>query len=132
MDVKTRIEAIYADYANRNIAGVLDAIPDDFCFEWPVDPAHAAYAGVCGTKAELLAQLQSLAERFTFNRYAATNIVVDGDRVAAQVALNLTSHQTGDTFDATIAHFWTFESGTPVKLVEYMDSALMKHQCGTG
>jgi ketosteroid isomerase-like protein len=35
---------------------------------------------------------------------------------------------TGRRFSATIAHFWSFEDGIPVQLVEYMDTALMARQ----
>ena len=49
-------------------------------------------------------------------------------RAAAQLQLDLTSVATGRRFSATIAHFWSFEDGIPVQLVEYMDTALMARQ----
>lgn len=129
MTIKETVEKIYNDYEKGNLPGVMEAIPDDFCFEWPFESRHAPYSGICSNKAELISQLQSLADDFQFNSYSATNIVAEGDKVAAQISLNLTSNKTGDTFEATIAHFWTFENSKPVKLVEYMDTAMMKHQC---
>lgn len=129
MDVRKKIEKIYKDYEDRNLPGVLSAIPDDFCFEWPFDPETARYSGTCRCKNDFLIQLEDLAKNFEFKKYSASNIIVEGDRVAAQISLSLTSRKTGDTFDTTIAHFWTFNNGRPVKLVEYMDTALMAHQC---
>jgi len=129
MSIRNIVQNIYENYQNRNLQAVLDALPDDFCFEWPFDSSHAKYSGVCHTKVELFAQLEKMAADFEFNSYKATHILTDGDNAAAQVSLNVTSRKTGDTFDASIAHFWTFENGNPVKLTEYMDTALMRYQC---
>ena len=130
MNIEQKVAQIYLDYKNRNLTGALDKLPDDFCFEWPFDSKFARYAGVCKNKKEFLSQLEELAVHFEFNNYSASNIIVEGNRAAAQVDLNMTSKKTGDRFDATIAHFWTFENNEPVRLVEYMDTALMKHQSG--
>ena len=128
MSISETIEQLYRDYENRNLEGIFAAIPDDFCFEWPFDPKLTRYNGMCNCKEDLLTKLEDMANNFKFNSYAATNIIVEGDKAAAQVELNLTSKKTGETFDATIAHFWTFEDEKPISLVEYMDTALMKHQ----
>jgi ketosteroid isomerase-like protein len=128
MSIRGTVDQIYRDYENRNIEGIFAAIPDDFCFEWPFDAKFARYTGVCNCKKDLFGKLEDLANNFEFNSYAATNIIVEDNKVAAQVELNLTSKKTGETFDATIAHFWTFEDEKPISLIEYMDTAMMKHQ----
>lgn len=58
-----------------------------------------------------------------FHSYRPTTILVDGDHAAAE--LELTSVKTRQRFPAKIAHFWSFEDGIPVHLVEYMDTALI-------
>lgn len=83
----------------------MNLLPEDFSFHWPVDEKVAKYAGNYSTKTDLLVQLSDLADNFEFNKYKAVNILVDGNRAAAQVELNLTSKKTGDSFDATLAHF---------------------------
>ncbi len=130
MSIREKITQIYLDYENRDLESVLGAIPDNFCFEWPVDKEHARYSGVCNNKQELVTQLTDLEENFEFHRYSPTNIIVEGNKAAAQIHLKLTSHKTGETFEATVAHFWTFENDEPVKLLEYMDTALITHQSG--
>jgi ketosteroid isomerase-like protein len=130
MDVKDTIVQLYRDYENRKLENVLNALPPDFCFEWPFDPRTARYSGICRSKDELLAELADLAANFQFNEYRATDIVVEGDRAAAQIQLDLTSVKTGRRFPARIAHFWSFRNGVPVHLVEYMDTALMAEQSG--
>ena len=56
---------------------------------------------------------------------SSTTILVDGDHAAAELELELTSVKTRQLFPAKIAHFWSFEDGIPVHLVEYMDTALI-------
>jgi ketosteroid isomerase-like protein len=130
MDLQQTVAQLYRDYESRNLTKVLDSLPDDFCFEWPFDPGTARYSGTCRSKAELLEQLKDIAENFQFNAYRATDILVDGDRGAAQLELDLTSRKTGRRFSTRIAHFWSFKDGIPVHLVEYTDTALIANESG--
>lgn len=123
MDVRETITQLYRDYEARNLEKILAALPDDFVFEWPHDPNTNRYAGICCNKSELVQHLTDLAEHFQFNAYHATNILVDGDRAAAQLQLDLTSLTTRRSFSTSIAHFWQFKDGIPVHLVEYSDTA---------
>jgi ketosteroid isomerase-like protein len=126
MDIRETITQLYRDYESRNVEAVLNALPDDFRFEWPFDRNRARYAGTCNNKAELLQKLSDLEANFEFTKYQVKGkILVDGDRAAARLELGLTSKKTGHSFEATIAHFWLFKAGIPVCLVEYMDTALM-------
>ena len=130
MDTRQTITQLYRDYESRDMARVLAGLPDDFCFEWASDPATARYAGICRGKRELVEALEDIAENFEFNAYRATNILVDGDRAAAQLTLDLTSKLTGRRFSAKLAHFWEFKDGVPIHLVEYMDTALIASESG--
>ena len=130
MDIRQTITQLYRDYESRNLTNILASLPDDFCFEWPFDPSTARYSGICHSKSELLEQLNDIAKNFEFNAYRATNILVDGDRAAAQLELDLTSVKTGRRFSTRIAHFWSFKNGIPVRLVEYTDTALIANESG--
>ena len=130
MDIRQTITQLYRDYESRNMDNILASLPDDFCFEWPFDPRTARYSGTCHTKAELLGQLNDIAKNFQFDAYRATDILVDGDRAAAQLQLDLTSVKTGRRFSTRIAHFWSFKDGIPVHLVEYTDTALIAQESG--
>jgi ketosteroid isomerase-like protein len=132
-DVRATITALYSDYQSRHLDKVLDGLPEDFCFEWASDPATARYSGICHGKSELVEQLNDIAANFEFNAYRPMHILVDGDRAAAELELELTSIGSGVTrrkFSARIAHFWEFTNGRPTKLVEYMDTALIASESG--
>jgi ketosteroid isomerase-like protein len=108
MDTRQTITQLYRDYENRDLEKILAALPDDFVFEWPHDPSTARYPGICHNKDELLHHLTDIAASFQFTAYHATNILVDGDRAAAQLQADVTSVATGRSFPAMIAHFWSF------------------------
>jgi ketosteroid isomerase-like protein len=72
--------------------------------------------------------MREIAEKFEFHSYRPMNILVDGDHAAAELQVELTSRTTGQRFRARVAHFWSFEDGIPVSLVEYMDTALIASQ----
>jgi len=130
MNTRQTITQLYRDYESRDMPKVLAGLPDNFCFEWASDPGTARWAGVCHGKAELLEQLNDIGENFQFNAYRATNILVDGDRAAAQLELDLTSELTGRRFSVKLAHFWEFRDGVPTHLIEYQDTALIASESG--
>ena len=129
MDIRQTITQLYRDYESGHPEQALTALPDEFVFEFTSDPSMARDAGVCRGKHELVQHLSTIAEHFQFNGYHATNILVDGSRAAAQIDVDLTFKATGRRFSTTLAHFWRFEDGIPVHLVEYMDSAMIASHC---
>lgn len=129
MDIRQMVTDLYRDYETGNVAKIMDGLPDDFRFEWESDrDTPPSYTRTCHTKYELAERIGEIAEQFEFHSYRPTNILVDGDHAAAQLQVEWTSRTTGQRFRARIAHFWSFEDGVPVSLVEYMDTALIASQ----
>jgi ketosteroid isomerase-like protein len=129
MDIRQMVTHLYRDYESGNIARIMDGLPDDFHFEWESDrDTPPSYARVCNTKFELAERIGEIAKQFEFHSYHPTNVLVDGDQAAAQLEVEWTSRTTGQRFRARLAHFWSFEDGVPVSLVEYMDTALVASQ----
>jgi ketosteroid isomerase-like protein len=129
MDVRQTVTQLYRAYESGDVAKIMDGLPDNFCFEWESDPdTPPSYTRACKTKYELAERMREIAEKFEFHSYRPTNILVDGDHAAAELQVELTSRTTGQRFRARVAHFWSFEDGIPVSLVEYMDTALMASQ----
>jgi ketosteroid isomerase-like protein len=129
MDVRQTVTQLYRAYESGDVAKIMDGLPDNFCFEWESDPdTPPSYTRACNTKYELAERMREIAEKFEFHSYRPMNILVDGDHAAAELQVELTSRTTGQRFRARVAHFWSFEDGIPVSLVEYMDTALMASQ----
>ena len=129
MDVRQTVAQLYRDYESGDVAKIMDGLPDNFRFEWESDrDTPPSYARACNTKQELAERMREIAEKFEFHSYRPMHILVDGDRAAAELQVELTSRSTGQRFRARVAHFWSFEDGIPVSLVEYMDTALIASQ----
>ena len=129
MDVRQTVTQLYRAYESGDVAKIMDGLPDNFCFEWESDrDTPPSYTRACNTKYELAERMREIAEKFEFHSYRPTNILVDGDHAAAELQVELTSRTTGQRFRARVAHFWSFEDGIPVSLVEYMDTALIASQ----
>jgi ketosteroid isomerase-like protein len=129
MDVRQTVTQLYRDYESGNVANIMAGLPDNFRFEWESDrDTPPDYARPCHTKYELADRIKELAEKFEYHSYRPMSILVDGDRAAAELQVEVTSRTTGQRFRARIAHFWSFEDGIPVSLVEYMDTALIASQ----
>ena len=129
MDVRQTVTQLYRDYESGDVAKILNGLPDNFHFEWESDrDTPPSYTRACNTKYELAERMREIAEKFEFHSYRPMNILVDGDHAAAELRVELTSRTTGQRFRARVAHFWSFENGIPVSLVEYMDTALIASQ----
>jgi ketosteroid isomerase-like protein len=129
MDVRQTVTQLYREYESGDVAKIMDGLPDNFRFEWESDrDTPPSYTRACNTKYELAERLREIAAKFEFHSYRPINILVDGDHAAAELQVELTSRTTGQRFRARVAHFWSFEDGIPVSLVEYMDTALIASQ----
>ena len=129
MDVRQTVAQLYRDYESGDVAKIMDGLPDNFRFEWESDrDTPPSYTRACNSKHELAERMREIAEKFEFHSYRPMHILVDGDRAAAELQVELTSRSTGQRFRARVAHFWSFEDGIPVSLVEYMDTALIASQ----
>lgn len=128
MEIPQTITQLYRDYENGDVEKILAALPNDFVLEFPSGQSTARDAGMCRNKDELLEYLGNAATHFQFNTYHATNILVDGSRVASQTQVHLKYKASGRSFSTTIAQCWSFKDGIPVHLVEYMDTAFIAGQ----
>ena len=90
MDIRQTITRLYRDYERKDFASILAALPDDFTFEFTFEPNTHQFSGICRSKDELIQHLNHVRRTFQFTAYHATNILVDGDRAAAQVEVALT------------------------------------------
>lgn len=123
MSIEQLVTQLYKDYENREIEKVLAVIPDDFCFDWPVNTDHVRFSGQCQGKGAFIERLQDLAENFVFHAYEPRETIVGDDSAAVRIRMELTSNHTGERFEMEAAHFWHFASGKPVHLAEYYDTA---------
>lgn len=124
MAIIDTVRRIYELYGSGEIDGALALCADDMCFSWPVDNSLVRFGGSCAGREAFRARLIELHEIYDYHSFRAVSLIADGDRVAAQLELELTHRQSGRRIKMESAHFWTVRDGRAVELVEYYDTAL--------
>ena len=72
-----------------------------------------------------------LAEQLTFNDFQVLDLIASGDRVAAEIRLDVTSKASGERIVSDEVHLWTFDDhGRVVVFRHYVDTA--KHMAAAG
>lgn len=117
------IKQIYAAYGQGDFDTALGHCTEDVCFRWPIDAAISRLAGNATGKPAFLERIHELHRSFEFHAFNPVSMIADGDRVAAQVEMEVTQRATGKRLKLENAHFWTVKDGKAVELVEYYDTA---------
>ncbi|MGH6736164.1 MAG: nuclear transport factor 2 family protein [Methyloceanibacter sp.] len=120
-ETRTILGDIYDAWRDQDLDRLASYLPDDFChtINFPTDLHHAggSYAG----KQAVLARWQQVFSEFDCEQLETPNLMVDRNHAAAEVSVHCRHRATGLPFATIKAHFWTVESGWPVRLNEYYD-----------
>lgn len=119
------VKEIYELYAKGDIEGALGYCADDFCYDWRADPRHAPFGGKCAGVDAFRGKLGELHQMFDYQSFKAISMFGEGERVAAQVEMELIHRRSGERIAMGAAHFWTVRDGKATELVEYYDTALI-------
>jgi hypothetical protein len=68
------------------------------CFDWPTSLEHARWCGCSEGRDAMIERLGSLASQFDFLDVQLIDLIVDGDKAAARVAMTLRNKNTGAEF----------------------------------
>ncbi len=119
------VENLYKAYAAGDIEGALSYCADDVCFSWVADPELMPYGGGCNCKADFLERLMGLHKDYEYHSYRPLEVFGAGERVAAQIEIELTRRDNGKRFKMLCADFWTVRNGVVTEMVEYYDTAMI-------
>jgi ketosteroid isomerase-like protein len=123
MSALETVQAIYAAYGQGDVQGALDRCSENVRFRWPVDEGLSRLSGEREGKAAFLERLGELQATFEYHSFQPIALIADGDRVAAQIRMEMTHRRSGRRIVIENAHFWTVQDGRAIELVEYFDSA---------
>lgn len=129
MSVKETVEAIYAAYRARDLDGTLALMSKTMRYEWPYDATNPL-CGCCHGRDAMAERLMALGADFEFHNFEVDDLIVVGDRAAARITMTLTSKKSGAPLINRGAHFWRFEDGKAVELIEHYDTALLATHAG--
>jgi len=118
------IKAMYAAFARGNVAAILGALTEDV--EWILEgPAIIPFSGSRRGRAEVAGFFEGLATTQVNQKLTIDTWVAQGEVVATMGRYAATVKANGRSFDASIAHFFTFRGGKVSKFVDFGDTALM-------
>lgn len=124
MGAREVIEKAYAHYGAGRLGEAFSACADDFRFSWVADPNLVRHTAAGVDRIAFLQRVDSLHALYIYHSFEHSDLIVDGERVAAQVVIDMTHRESGRRFLMPCAHFWTVRGEEIVELVEYFDTAL--------
>ena len=117
----TVIGDIYDAWRTQDVEWLASYLPEDFhhIIHIPVDmhPLGGTRLG----KAATIERLKMVTVQFDFLRFDTSDLMIQRDRAGLEIPVHYRHRETGRNLQTTIANFWTFEDGWPVRLVEYHD-----------
>ena len=129
------VQAIYEAFGRGDIPAILEQLDDDVAWDaWP-EQTSAQRAGVPWLAerhgpAEVTGFFESLSA-LEFHEFTPTAIVADGQRVVAQIAIDVSVRETGRRFRDDEIHMWVFDDdGRVTEFRHYADTG--KHTAAAG
>lgn len=123
--MRALVEEAYAARDSGDVKGTVAAFQKDGLFKLSGDIKAFALAGAIEGHPGLDAAMTKFSEDFKFSGRKIISFVSEGDRAAVHSRLKVT-HKNG-AFDTDILDLFTFKDGKISELVEFADTAMIKH-----
>lgn len=118
---ETIISEIYDAWRAQDLEWLASYLPDDFCHTIHIPHDIHPLGGVCRGKSASIARLGVIADDFEFLQFDTSSLIVQDDKAGVEIPVRYRHRETGTALETTIANFWTFEDGWPIRLTEYHD-----------
>ena len=118
--IRTAVEA----YDRGDIETLSALLHDRICYTINADPEIGPYRANCHTKQEFFDAVGTIQADWNIDSYRIADLIVKGNRGAAQIRLQMTSQLTGRTKLSGLALFVTAEDGLMTEIHEYNGTAL--------
>jgi ketosteroid isomerase-like protein len=112
---------IYDAWRAQDIAWLGSYLPDDFCHMVYFPKEIHPLGGLCRGKVAALQRWALVAQEHDLLRYDTSDLMIQKNRAGLELIGHYRHKATGLQIETTIANFWSFEDGWPVKLAEYHD-----------
>ncbi len=123
---ETIISEIYDAWRAQDLEWFASYLPHDFCHVIHIPPDLHPLGGISRGKAASLQRLAVIADDFEILRFDTSGLMIRDDRAGVEIPIRYRHRETGAALETTMANFWAFEDGWPVKLTEYHDLGRMQ------
>jgi ketosteroid isomerase-like protein len=119
MDV---VKAAYSAFAQGDIPGILELIPD--VVDWRVvGPPSLPYATTCRTRAEVQRFFEDLRAAEEVTQFEPREFIDAGDKIVVIGFVAVVMKATGKAFESEWVHIFTVEGGRVSRWLEFFDTA---------
>ena len=118
---ETIVCEIYDAWRAQDMEWLASYLPDDFCHDIHIPTDVHPLGGTSRGKAASIARLGVIADDFEILQFDTRGLIVQDARAGVEIPARYRHRETGVKLATTIANFWTFEDGWPVRLSEYHD-----------
>lgn len=112
------LETLYAHWRRQDVDGTVASLPEDWIHDVHVPPEILPLGGP-RIGQEAVERLRQLVDQFEFLAFEPGPIMIEGGFAALRPKVSYVHKSTQGVFATSMAHFWTFEDGTPTRLDEY-------------
>ena len=116
---ETIVCEIYDAWRAQDMEWLASYLPDDFCHVIHIPTEIHPLGGTSRGKAASIARLGVIADDFEILRFDTSGLIVQEARAGVEIPVRYRRRETDIDLETTIANFWTFEDGWPVRLSEY-------------
>lgn len=123
------VGAIYEAFGRGDVPAILERLAPDVAWDAPEVSDAAQDAGVPWleprhTPEQVAGFFGVLAELLTFNDFQVRDLIASGNRVAAEIRLDVTNKTSGERIVSDEVHVWTCDdNGRVTSFRHYVDTA---------
>ncbi|MEL7164128.1 MAG: nuclear transport factor 2 family protein [Pseudomonadota bacterium] len=123
MTTEETIRAAVAAYGAQDLERVSALVADDVCYRINAHRETGPYHADCQSRDAFFAAVGTILEDWDVQRYALGDLIVAGDRGAAQIDIEMASRHRDFVFRGRLALFLRVTDGQLSEIVEYHDTA---------
>lgn len=116
---ETIVCEIYDAWRAQDMEWLASYLPDDFCHVIHIPTEIHPLGGTSRGKAASIARLGVIADDFEILHFDTSGLMVQQAHAGVEIPVRYRHRETDIDLETTIANFWTFEDGWPVRLSEY-------------
>lgn len=123
MDTEATIRAVVDAYHRQDLDAVSALISDRVCYRINSHPDCGPYHADCNSKDAFFDAVAKILEDWDVRSYQIGDLIVAGNRGAAQIDIEMASRHSDYVFRGRLALFLTVSKGLVTEIVEYHDTA---------
>ena len=122
MNTETTVRQAIEAYDRQDLDQVAAMLAEDLCYTINARAETGPYIADCHSKSEFFDAVGKILDDWEIGSYKIADLVVSGDRAAAQINILMISRHTGKSIESRLALFMQTRDGKLTRIDEYHDT----------